>query len=134
MNDISQAVYNLAMQGYCCSQVMIKMGLDARGEENPALLNAMAGLCGGMHAGLCCGVLTGAVCLLSMYDKKAAATEMIPRLVEWFQLTYNEEYGGTNCGEILDNNPRNRGERCPRMMAETLGKCRELLAERGYTI
>jgi len=134
MSDVSQTVYKLATQGYCCSQIMIKIALDAKGEENPVLLNAMAGLCGGMHVGLCCGVLTGAACLLSMYDKKAAAMEMIPRLVEWFQLTYNEEYGSINCREILDNNPRNRGERCPRMMAETFEKCRELLAEHGYTI
>jgi hypothetical protein len=134
MSDTAQAVYDLAMQGYCCSQVMVKMGLDSRKEENPVFLEAVAGLCGGLHAGLCCGVLTGAACLLSMYDRKIAATDMIPRLVEWFQMTYGEEYGGINCDEIIDSNPRNKSERCPRMMVETLEKCRELLGEHGFTL
>ncbi len=134
MGDSSKDVYRLAMQGLCCSQIMVKAGLEARGEDNPVLLDAMAGLCGGLHAGMCCGVLTGAACLLSMYDKKIAAMNMIPRLIEWFQTTYSEEYGGISCEEIIDNDPRNRSERCPKMMAETLEKCRELLAEHGFTI
>jgi|WetSurMetagenome_2_1015567.scaffolds.fasta_scaffold15266_4 hypothetical protein len=134
MGDTSKEVYRLAMQGYCCSQIMVKVGLEARGEDNPTLIEAMAGLCGGLHAGLCCGTLTGAACLLSMFDRKVAAMNMIPRIVEWFQMTYSQEYGGISCDEIIDNNLGNRGERCPKIMAETLDKCRELLAEHGYTI
>lgn len=134
MSDTAKMIYELAAQGYCCSQVMVKIGLDARSENNPGLLDAVAGLCGGMYSGLCCGTLTGAACLLSMYDRKNAAIDMIPRLVEWFQMTYNEEYGGINCVEIIDGNPAHRGERCPRIMGETIEKCRELLAEYGYTI
>ena len=85
MSDTAKEIYRLAAQGYCCSQIMVQMGLDARQDENPELLDAVAGLCGGLRVGLCCGTLTGAACLLSLYDKKNAATIMIPRLVEWFK-------------------------------------------------
>jgi hypothetical protein len=134
MSNTAKEIFRLATQGYCCSQILVKMGLDAKEEENPELLDAMAGLCGGLHSGLCCGTLTGAACLLSLYDRKNAASTMIPRLVEWFQATYTQAYGGIGCDEIIANNPMNRGERCPKIMAETFEKCRELLAEFGHKI
>ena len=133
MNETAKEVYRLAAQGHCCSQIMIQMGLDARQDENPELVNAVAGLCGGLYSGLVCGTLTGAACLLSLYDRQAAKS-MIPRLVEWFRTTYDASCGGINCEDIIDNNPQNRLERCPKIMIETYEKCRELLAEIGYKI
>lgn len=133
MND-TDTVFALAGRGYCCSQIMVKAGLDARGEENDALLDAVAGLCGGLHAGLCCGILTGAACLLSLVDKNAAAASMIPTLVGWFRSAYEPSCGGIECRDILGDTPPSRSERCPAMMAETLGKCRELLAGFGYEL
>ncbi len=127
-------IRRLAKEGYCCSQIMVKMGLDARGEDNPELLDAVAGLCNGIHLGLCCGILTGAACLLSLLDKKNAASNMIPRLVDWFETTYTQSYGGISCDQILDGNHMKKFERCPRIMEETFEKCRELLADIGYDI
>jgi hypothetical protein len=97
-------------------------------------LDAVAGLCGGLFSGLCCGILTGAACLLSLYDKNDAKLNMIPKLVAWFEASYAPAYGGISCKEIIDANPVNKFERCPRIMAETFDKCRELLAEIGYEI
>jgi hypothetical protein len=134
MSDTAKGIYKLAAQGYCCSQIMVQMGLDARQDENPELMDAVAGLCGGLHVGLCCGTLTGAACLLSLHDKKNAATNMIPRLVEWFRATYVSSCGGINCEDIIDGNPQNKWERCPKIMEETYEKCRELLADFGYEI
>jgi len=134
MGNRAKEAFRLAAQGYCCSQIMLKVGLDAREEENPELLDAVAGLCGGLYSGLCCGTLTGAACLLSLYDRNRAAASMIPRLVKWFQGTYGQLYGGTNCEDILGDNPGNRAERCPKIVEETLEKCRELLAEIGHEI
>jgi hypothetical protein len=134
MSDTAKEVHRLATQGYCCSQIMVQMGLDARQDENPELVDAVAGLCGGLHSGLCCGTLTGAACLLSLYDKKNAATNMIPRLVAWFKEAYVSSFGGIDCDDIIDGNPSNRFERCPKIMVETYEKCRELLAEFGYEI
>jgi hypothetical protein len=129
MTDTAREIRRLAGQGFCCSQIMVKMGLDAKGDENPELVDAVAGLCGGLHSGLCCGILTGAACLLSLYDRKNAASIMIPRLVKWFQTSYEQAYGGITCGEILDGNLTNRMDRCPKIMEETFERCRELLAE-----
>jgi hypothetical protein len=133
MSDRAKEIYRLAAQGYCCSQIMIQIGLDARQEENPELVDAVAGLCGGLYSGLICGTLTGAACLLSLSDRNAAKST-VPKLVEWFKKTYDTCYGGIDCVEIIDNNPGNRLERCPKIMEETYEKCRELLAESGHEI
>ena len=113
---------------------MIQLGLDSQEEENPELVKAVAGLCGGLYSGLCCGTLTGAACLLSMYDKERAKLYMIPNLVEWFKATYTTLYGGIDCNCIIGDNHDLRYERCPRIMEETFEKCRELLAEIGYEV
>ena len=113
---------------------MVQIGLEAKQEENPELLDAVAGLCNGIHRGLCCGILTGAACLLSLYDKRNAASFMIPKLVDWFETTYTKSYKGIACDDILDQNPMNRLSRCPRIMEETIIKCRELLAGYGYAL
>jgi len=134
MAEGKNETYELALKGYCCSQIMVKLGLDAMGWENGDLLNAVAGLCKGLYAGLACGTLTGAACLLSLYDKKEAAAHMIPRLVEWFDMTYTPIYGGTSCRDIVGDDPMNRFERCPAIMQSTFETCREILEENGYTI
>jgi hypothetical protein len=134
MSNTAKEVMRLGAEGYCCSQIMVQVGLEAQQEENPQLLDAIAGLCGGLHSGLCCGILTGAACLLSLFDRKEAAAFMIPELVHWFETTYTKSYGGITCDEILDHNSMNRMERCPAMMVHTIEKCRELLAGYGYEI
>jgi hypothetical protein len=134
MNNTAKEIRRMSAEGYCCSQIMVKIGLDAKGDENPELLDAVAGLCNGIHFGICCGTLTGAACLLSLFDKNKAASDMIPKLVDWFETTYTQSCGGINCDEILKGNPMNRFEYCPKIMEETVEKCRKLLAECGYEI
>lgn len=134
MTDTVKEIMRLASEGLCCSQIMVQMGLEAKGDENPELLDAVAGLCGGLHYGMCCGILTGAACLLSLYDKKSAAEGMIPKIVDWFKATYTESCGGIDCEEILAGDPKNRLIRCPKMMEETISRCREILADHGYVL
>jgi len=134
MIDTTKQIFRLAAEGYCCSQIMIQIGLEAKQEENSQLLDAVAGLCNGIHWGLCCGILTGAACLLSMYDRQRAASFMIPRLMDWFETTYTQSYNGITCEDILDQNPMNKLSRCPKIMEETIIKCRELLANYGYAL
>ncbi len=129
MTNIGGEILRLSREGLCCSQIMVQMGLDALGDENPQLVDAVAGLCGGVYSGLCCGTLTGAACLLSMVDKQKAREHMIPALVKWFQATYTPRYGGIRCDCIIDDNPMTRLERCPKIMEETFEKCRMLLAD-----
>jgi hypothetical protein len=134
MNALLKEIAGLSAQGYCCSRIMVKMGLDAMGDENPELLDAVSGLCGGLYSGLDCGILTGAACLLALCDKKNAAETMIPKLVAWFKATYIPAYGGISCEAIVNRNPSCMPERCPKIMAETYEKCRELLYEFGFEI
>jgi hypothetical protein len=134
MGNMAREIRRLSAEGYCCSQIMVQIGLEAKQDENPELLDAIAGLCGGLHSGLCCGILTGAACMLSLLDKANAKSSMIPRLVEWFKSNYETLYGGVACDDILEGNPMSRFERCPKMMEETIEKCRELLAEFGHEI
>lgn len=134
MSDTLKEIKRLASLGYCCSQIMVEMALEATEDENPQLIDAMRGLCKGIQSFQTCGTLTGAACLLAMFDPKAAETELIPRLAEWFDTTFTECYGGASCKCILNDDPMNKFERCPSVMEQTYEKCRELLAEIGQTI
>jgi hypothetical protein len=133
MSETAKKIRGLSAEGYCCSQIIVKMGLDAQGDANPELLDAVAGLCSGMHLGLTCGILSGAACLLSLFDKQNAAVSMIPLLANWFEARC-KEFGGCSCEAILNDNPMNRIERCPMLLEETFEKCRELLAAFGHEI
>lgn len=124
----------LASQGYCCSQIIVELGLEATQDENPQLINAVRGLCKGLYSGMLCGTLTGAACLLSMLEPRAAEEHLISRLTEWFEMTFTECYGGTGCTTIMNDDPMNKFERCPRIMELTFDKCRELLSETGCEI
>jgi hypothetical protein len=124
----------LSLKGYCCSQIIVELGLAAINDENPQLIDAVRGLCSGLYSGMLCGTLTGACCLLSMIDAKDAEAHLIPRLVEWFEMTFTECYGGTSCKTILNDDPMNKYERCPKIMAQTYEKCRELLSEAGHQL
>lgn len=101
-------LFKLAAQGYCCSQILLILGLEAQGKENPDLVRAMQGLCGGLgRTGKTCGALTGGVCLLGLYAGRGSTAEkpggqlnsMVNDLVTWFE----EEYGSTDCAGILDD-------------------------------
>jgi len=134
MYENKNQIYDLAVKGYCCSQIMVKLGLDAMNRENEDLLAAMSGLCKGLFSELTCGTLTGAACLLSLYDKNEAAANMIPRLVEWFEISFSQLYGGINCKDIIGDDPMKRFERCPEIMQNTFEMCRDLLVENGCDI
>jgi hypothetical protein len=134
MFNTSREVTRLISQGLCCSQIMVQLGLEATQDENPQLIDAMRGLCKGFYSGHICGTLTGAACLLSMLNPKEAEAHLIPRLSEWFELTFSSCYGGTCCKTILGDDPMNKLERCPKIMVQTFDKCRELLSETGIRI
>jgi hypothetical protein len=134
MQSTQRDVARLHAQGYCCSQIIVLMALEATNDENPELVNAMRGLCKGLHAGRTCGTLSAGACLLAMFDPKAAETDLIPRLTAWFEETFQPCYCGTDCKTILGDDPMNKFERCPRLITETYDKCRELLSEIGVQI
>ncbi|MFZ0931868.1 MAG: C-GCAxxG-C-C family protein, partial [Syntrophobacteraceae bacterium] len=51
---------HLAEQGFYCSQILLLMGLEARGKNNVDLVRSVSGLAGGIgFSGEVCGALTG---------------------------------------------------------------------------
>lgn len=126
MVDNSRLV-ELRLRGYCCSQIIMKMGLeDACREDNPGLIQAVRGLCDGMHSNMICGILTASACLISLLQPDNAEI-LINEIVEWFRDEYEKINGGITCEAILAGNPINLSIRCPRMLAATYDKVIELL-------
>lgn len=120
---INEKIVELKMQGNCCSQIVMQMSLDAMGkDENPDLLAAMKGLCGGIHCGKTCGALTAAVCAIYLANPEHAQ-ELAEELLDWFE----DVFGETDCSALLDENPANKAERCPIFMDSVFKKLQELM-------
>jgi hypothetical protein len=142
MSDLDR-MRELKQQGFFCSQILMTLGLELQGKENPELIRAMNGLAGGLgFTGETCGALTGGACLLGVYAGKGAPTEeenlrlnfMIEDLVKWFKAGYGQEYGGIRCAEILGENRQFQAARCPAMVIGTFQKVKELLVENGFDL
>ena len=93
MDEYALEMLNLARQGFYCSQIVVLLGLEVRGEENPALVRALAGLSYGGGGGRgSCGAFTGACCLLGLFAGRGRAEEeesphlmlMLEELSDWF--------------------------------------------------
>ncbi|MFR8277140.1 MAG: C-GCAxxG-C-C family (seleno)protein [Desulfovibrio fairfieldensis] len=60
MNPLMLELLPMVGQGYCCSQLLILLMLQARDQQNPDLVRAMQGLCHGIgQSDGPCGLLTG---------------------------------------------------------------------------
>ena len=100
MNELE--ILKLKNQGYCCSQIMVKMILDLMDRENPCLVDFSRGLCmGAGRADGPCGIFTAGMGILAMMarDKK----EILPLLQEaWVDFFDNAvpDPGQTACQEI----------------------------------
>ena len=140
MNDDSFRVAELTLKGYKCSHILLQIGLDEQQKDNPDLMRAMSGLASGMGCGLVCGALTGACCLIGLYAGKGGDERddhprlqlMLDEFVDWFRDEIGERYGGTDCGQIVANNPQLRGERCPALILDCVVKAREVLEANGF--
>lgn len=135
--DLFDRILELSREGYFCAQILLILALESDGKEDPDLVRAMGGLNGGLgNTGDICGSLTGGACFLSYYAGKGETDElehpdcnrMIASLVEWFR-EYTSEYGGCSCNCILEQDNRNKIQRCPVIISAVLEKCMELLEE-----
>jgi len=128
-------MFQLAAQGFCCSQIMLFLGLDEQGKENPDLIKAMHGLCGGIgRSGGTCGALTGGACLIGLNAGKGTPSEfghakinlMINDLLEWFE----DIHGSIECSGILDHSLDEGNEypvQCGNIVSMTFSKVQEIL-------
>ncbi len=143
MNEDLFKIAELAGQGFFCSQILLMMGLEAQGKNNPDLIRAAGGLPGGIgFCGKTCGALSGGACLISLYAGKGTPdetadsrlNEMIAELVQWFENDYGTVYGGISCKDITDVKPEKMKERCPQMVMKTYEKIKEILIRNEYDL
>jgi C_GCAxxG_C_C family probable redox protein len=119
--------------GLGCAPSVVAAALEMRGEENPALVRAVAGLCGGMGAGLACGALTGAVCALSLFaGNKAEAKELAAEMAERFKAEIGSRRGDSvECSVITGGDRDFKRARCPGLTEEAYAIALDILEERG---
>lgn len=142
-DDIMMRMMELSQAGFYCSQILLMLGLERQGKENPDLIRVMAGLAGGLgFAGKNCGALTGGACLLALYAGRGRVEEqedptlnlMINELTDWFEEKYTSAYGGIDCSVILADDPQNRWQRCPQIVYDTYVKVVEILVQYDYDL
>ena len=139
--DTLLSILPLAQKGYCCSQIILLLGLEAQGTENPALIRAISGLCHGIGgAGQTCGALSGAACLLGLYAGKGQQSEveherlalMLESLAQWFA-EYTSGFGGTACTDILGESATQPDPNiCGRLIADTMDQTLTILVDNGF--
>jgi len=135
-------VIDLSLHRFSCSQILALMALEAQERSAPDVVRAMSGLVAGCGAGKLCGALTGGCCVLGMYAGKGSSEEqedtrfplMLSQLVEWFENQYGLQYGGIDCSAIIQDDAKLKMTRCPQIVAETLAKVQDILAENEYDL
>jgi len=120
---MKEKIFTLKMQNYCCSQIVMAIGLEKLGIENPQLIEAMAGLCEGVKCGSICGTASAAVCLMYLADAKTAQEGLAEEYLDWFE----DSFGAMDCRDILGDDPMAKLEKCPMIVEATMAKLEELL-------
>jgi len=142
VDDTLIRIMRLAGRGYTCSQILLKMALEDRGNENPELVRAMEGLAYGCGSGWAtCGALTGGCCVLALACGKGTDAEtsserlplMLQELTDWFVEKAKGENGGISCESIVgEAGPAASRETCGMLVAETYARTMEILFRNGF--
>jgi hypothetical protein len=142
MDDKMIRMLQLSGKGYGCSQILIRLFLELRGEDNPALVRSMSGLAYGCGAGSAtCGTLTGGCCALALYAGKGTDDEtaserlmlMLEELSNWFDERVGGPHDGIACQAIVGaEGPQAARQRCGAIVAETYSKVLEILSANGF--
>ncbi len=135
--DFEMVLLELKKQGISgCSQIMVKLGLDLVGHDNPGLIRAMSGLTGGMgDAGSACGVLTGGAAAIGYLAGRGQLEdiphenykEIIKEYVDWFR----GEYGSDRCYDIIKGDKDYSRQVCPGIIEAGYYRMVELLEDYG---
>lgn len=141
MDDLTVKVMKMSAAGFCCTQIVVGLGLELQGQVNTPLLRALSGACKGLRdCSQACGALTGGMCLLALYagrgeeieDEHPEYSEMTTKLMVWFGTEAEGQYGGIRCRDILGPGvTKPVKEKCGPLVVRTFGKCMEILAEHG---
>lgn len=134
---LEEQVNQLLAQKFHCSQIMMRLGMDALALEEPNLVKVMTGLAGGLGGcGRNCGALTGGVCMFSLFAGRGDAAEsshpeleeMVSEYLSWFE----ESYGSPNCDDILMGDKGNIPRTCPDLILSAGQKAMEILEDHGF--
>lgn len=144
MDNTAFDMFKLVNAGYCCTQIIMKMALNAEGKENEDLLRALNGLCMGIGSTQkVCGVLTGGVALLGLYAGKGndteypkpEYTEMVDEYTEWFE----SDFKSTECSDIIGvctitdyNTNQDYRLKCGDLLVKSYQKLQEILRDHGF--
>jgi len=144
MDDITIRMLQLSGQGYGCSQILLRLFLELRGEDNPALIRSMSGLAYGCGSGrTTCGTLTAGCCVLGLYAGKGRDEEpgsdrlmlMLQELSDWFEDQVGGPFGGITCEAIVgEEGAQAVRQRCGAIVAQTYDKVLEILTANGFDI
>lgn len=138
--DLMDRIMDLSRCGYFCSQILGVLLMETLGEDNPKLVQALAGLNGGVgYSGGVCGCMTAGCCLISYFTGKSAPTEYesphhkgaLGEFTGWFTEEMELEHSSVECRDITGGKPAKRLEYCPEIIASTYEKCMEILENRG---
>ena len=130
-------VRELLAQKFHCSHVLMKTGLELKGENNPEVMRVMNGLAGGlMGCGKNCGALTGGCAMFGLFAGRGLPEEeenpdlhdMVEDYVEWFE----DRFGSCNCDDILEGDKANIPMVCPELIQVCSEKATEILQDYGY--
>jgi hypothetical protein len=118
---IENKVMDLVLQQKCCAQIIMLIGLEARQSKNVELVQAMKGLCYGLHSQYDCGALSGGACLLALFNETYAPLTN-KELVTWFK----GKYGSVRCEDIIGQGYK-MSDKCLKIISETCEQCFEIL-------
>lgn len=135
-------IAELLLSGMTCSDVLMQLALDARGEANLGLVRAVSGLALGAGHGFNCGLLTGGACVIGYALGRGAPDDVPdPRLAAalddfggWFHTAMTHRHGGINCSDIMRFDQGRKAAVCTALIGEVWAKVNDALAGQGVDL
>mgnify|MGYP005948565091 CR=1 FL=1 len=126
-----------AGQRFCCSQTVLAIGMRRLGIDDPDLLRAMEGFCGGACDGAC-GALAGGAALMGLYlgkgTEREPRSETIRQYVKELTETFRAYWKGTTCESIVHGEAELRKRICPNVIAGAVEMVWSILGEHGLDL
>ena len=128
MDDLDVRIGQLALEGRCCTQIMVQMALQDVGRDDPEMVQAVGALCLGLHSGDCCGALSGGALAMGLLAQRPLEPALVTELAGWFRDTYES----TSCDTLLAGDPMARFTLCPTIVQATYEQALAILHTHGF--
>lgn len=138
--DLEERIMELSRYGYACGQILAILLLETIGQENPAFVQSMQGLNGGIGgSGNLCGCMAAGCCMISYLTGKPdpqsfahpSHKSAMAEFTQWFQEELEMQYLATDCRDLVGLSPGKKIQRCPSIIAATYEKVMEILERSG---